>query len=1403
MPYVPVSPETAGTGSAQFEIDDQIGPFANTMDEIEILRGKNRDFQEVEGCDSDEGDDEAVVTQRSRILGDLIMNERAYLSALKSFTDEFVDPLSRLDWFQLTDRFLMSTNIKYIADLHNSLVDSLVMLMSEPHKTKNIASVFYNFDLLAATLSEDPDLPALRSALSSLEDSFDDIESARRMIENREVIRNINRRLDSWEGPDLVHYGELLLEGNLKLHESGRPKERQFYLLEKILVILRSDRSLRNGALRFRLVDRIRMSREVVKSLVLLNDTEDTPLSFQMTFIADDSKEKKITITAFNPDQRSHWIELQDEILSISSGHQPRINMGIDDGGDDGIQSPNGKGSGKKSKWPFFNIKTKLKWRGNRDGRAGADYGDKDLAQAWESGGHIFTKGFKKRSMQQLRLEDGAVGKEPPLRTTSLRTLFTDSDGGTPITTTSTSSMSGPPAAISHSTQTPAKSPLPFAPPTGFPSAAVPPPLQLQSYQAHHQPHPHAHSSSQQPPSFSLPSSDQERRSQPSVSSTTSPSSVNDRPTVYSIGTGEAISVSTRSSGISRQSHASRQSRELPMAPSSPSYAGPPVPSMPSPPVGAVMPSLSTTAPVLAPSTKQMSRKRRSSASASHSEAGSLGKVSAPSTPSRRSRGGAASPLHGSHGSPGGVKKTLTGNDEPNFAIPTPITLSPLVLKLDKSDLRMDFEFEEEEGQQGQGLSDKEPRTRSQRRRATDKYSQDSPGTVDREIAVLSAVAHDYLKKNGEDVGSASDVRAEGEGEGGSTPTPTGNLDDMEEIITSSYNTVGVDAHNSLARGVKQYYVEPGHLSLKRRSLLTEKIRLVRSRSMPSLSALYDMENSSTFQADLSPLRPFVFPRPNIGRDAAHISSVVSRDLPLSTGMMSDPHDDALAMEIQKPFDPDEVAEPWAPSGHLLQWQYNQSQEGTREWSMTESRETIDSEEDDVEDEEEEDGEADGDANGHDETYAHEDAEREGRRHHHHHHHHHHHRRNPYDDGGGMSGDDEESAVESRNGRFGRRRTARKRPSASAIVDAMSDAVKNLFKSSNGHHRRGGNASGEEGDHTSEVEGGRAVSSSRSRRMPSREGSIGKIGGMVGAGVGGANASPAGVDRVPVRKSSMSDIRGFFKPKRSRNSSQSAHPPSPGYGTATQNLGGVSSPTQSTPGGMHYDGMMSDYANSGSESGGPGNLDQSPGHHLGWLAERSLPVRVVEKIGGDYTPSVGSPAVNAQNIGVIGKLRMSLDREGHVVLGTGSRVSMIEGERLTVAGTVASIDGDIVDDVFDITGQTGLTEGGARAPLRAFPIPDILAVDSDASSTGMGTRDRARAVFPHPAVLRQGSPAPSMAIPIPINTTVPGVHLARSVPTDNRRPSVGSLIRYDSMAQEIVDLKSRVRGLENMPAHEE
>ncbi|RKO84930.1 hypothetical protein BDK51DRAFT_32670 [Blyttiomyces helicus] len=162
----------------------------------------------------------------------------------------------------------------------------------------------------------------------------------------------------SSQGPGLEHYGELILEGHLKLHDGGRKRERSFYLLEKLLVIVRTvDRSAR-----VRVVERIVVSKSVVVSVGDCTEGEGSSLSFQITFLTEDHRHRTLIATAFNPDQKHIWTstlaaqlernaratfpslprELQDEIRSIASTDEKG-------GHEDGAHGTGANGRGRAS----------------------------------------------------------------------------------------------------------------------------------------------------------------------------------------------------------------------------------------------------------------------------------------------------------------------------------------------------------------------------------------------------------------------------------------------------------------------------------------------------------------------------------------------------------------------------------------------------------------------------------------------------------------------------------------------------------------------------------------------------------------------------------------------------------------------------------------------------------------------------------------------------------------------------------------------------------------------------------------------------------------------------------------------------------------------------------------------
>lgn len=96
------------------------------------------------------------------------------------------------------------------------------------------------------------------------------VEVTRKRMHCREVIGNLVENLSCWEGPDLTHFGDLILYGNLRIIDSdlkSKVKEFEFYLLEKLLVICepRKEKSKR-GLKMSVLFERILLSGTVVKN---------------------------------------------------------------------------------------------------------------------------------------------------------------------------------------------------------------------------------------------------------------------------------------------------------------------------------------------------------------------------------------------------------------------------------------------------------------------------------------------------------------------------------------------------------------------------------------------------------------------------------------------------------------------------------------------------------------------------------------------------------------------------------------------------------------------------------------------------------------------------------------------------------------------------------------------------------------------------------------------------------------------------------------------------------------------------------------------------------------------------------------------------------------------------------
>ncbi|KNC96865.1 uncharacterized protein SPPG_07697 [Spizellomyces punctatus DAOM BR117] len=365
--------------------DGEIGPFANTLEELDDLRVKtmlmNNEIQSVQ-CPSDANTDPETAKQegyRIALAGSLIAAEKQYLESLQRFMDEFVYPLYQLDWFPPNDHQTIFGNIEDLVDFEKDLVEALesaaggsqlfgqaflslsdrfsevyneycgnlpnamtvstkygqnslmtrflqttssnstppilhmVSFLHKPAQWKNKFSMALK-NLLSGTDPQHADFESLSTACQRLDKILTSIEDRRKLIERRAMIRSLSGRIDGWEGPSLELYGDMVLEGNLKLQESVRKRERKFYLLEYVLVIARPLNN-KTGDITFKLIEKLPLSRTVVLAVNDHVEGDAFNLSFQISYLTEESKARTLSITAFNPEQKEKWVAALNALL--------------------------------------------------------------------------------------------------------------------------------------------------------------------------------------------------------------------------------------------------------------------------------------------------------------------------------------------------------------------------------------------------------------------------------------------------------------------------------------------------------------------------------------------------------------------------------------------------------------------------------------------------------------------------------------------------------------------------------------------------------------------------------------------------------------------------------------------------------------------------------------------------------------------------------------------------------------------------------------------------------------------------------------------------------------------------------------------------------------------------------
>ncbi|KAJ3172748.1 Rho guanine nucleotide exchange factor 6 [Geranomyces variabilis] len=203
----------------------------------------------------------------------------------------------------------------------------LVSALHKPAQWKNRFLVALH-DLLDVTPQNHADRESLNAASGKLDAIVKHIEQVKSGNENQEVVQTLMGQILAWEvsrdalrrnspdhvltmveqGPRLEFFGDLVIEGTLKLSDGVRKRERRFYLLERLLLILKPEHMGKPGEIKFRVVERLPLSSAVLISVPETQDAEGGSLSFQLSYQTDDVKVKSLSITAFNLEQKEKWI---------------------------------------------------------------------------------------------------------------------------------------------------------------------------------------------------------------------------------------------------------------------------------------------------------------------------------------------------------------------------------------------------------------------------------------------------------------------------------------------------------------------------------------------------------------------------------------------------------------------------------------------------------------------------------------------------------------------------------------------------------------------------------------------------------------------------------------------------------------------------------------------------------------------------------------------------------------------------------------------------------------------------------------------------------------------------------------------------------------------------------------
>ncbi|KAJ3020630.1 hypothetical protein HKX48_000476 [Thoreauomyces humboldtii] len=304
---------------------------------------------------------------RTMLLENLILSEKQYLETLQRFMDEFVYPLwAHSDWFPHCDHAAMFGNIEevvdfekeYLANLQDTLdghqmigkcfldmvippaeivfdiartavtvstkyvqnapmgrflqtsgavstppILHMVSNLHKPAQWKNRYQAAMH-ELLTATDASHPDRDTLTAACLRLDQIVEQIETTKRHNENKQLVQTLTSQLVGWEGPRLQLYGDLILEGNLKLLEG----------------------QVSNDAdIKLNLLEKVPLNNRVIVTVADASEGDAMSLSFQLSYQTDDGKSKTLSISAFNAEQKCKWVESIDKRLEENVGAGPII----------------------------------------------------------------------------------------------------------------------------------------------------------------------------------------------------------------------------------------------------------------------------------------------------------------------------------------------------------------------------------------------------------------------------------------------------------------------------------------------------------------------------------------------------------------------------------------------------------------------------------------------------------------------------------------------------------------------------------------------------------------------------------------------------------------------------------------------------------------------------------------------------------------------------------------------------------------------------------------------------------------------------------------------------------------------------------------------------------------------